>query len=380
MVALPLLAANMAAAIVFVILLLPGVLKGESVSGTVAAAMVERIALNAQLDQEITELKQKAQSGVCVGDGKSATQQEPPMAQRDVASAGNVEEPPPPPQPGPASRFPGAGLPMPSLPKIERFEPKEAIVASDGEDLPLVDLLERSVVMIIVQGTEGTSPSIGTGFLIDADHIVTNQHVVGEAGEALIVNKHLGRIITGRVVGRTDGPAKKGELDLAVLRLAERPSELAPLRVAKNGRKLQSVISAGFPGFLLKVDADFQRLQEGDFSAAPELIINSGQIRRPGQASAAVSFILHSAEIAQGNSGGPLVDACAQVLGVNTLIMEGGEQSYRTSWALTGEALLSFLASKGMSATPAETACNPQDSREGESASGSPNAAPARNP
>lgn len=387
--ALPILVANIAAAIIFIVLLLPGVLNGETINAQAAAAMAERMEHNAQLDQEIARLKQEAESAACVGDGQPAAQGEQPgnqpgdqpAGQEDVASTGNPKEPPSLPGPAlPASKPPAPVIPIPALPKIEPLNPKEAIVENDGENLPLVDLLERSVVMVVVQGGEGQNPSLGTGFLIDANNVVTNQHVVGEAGEALIVNKHLGRIVAGQVVARTDGPAEKGELDLAVLQMSESPSELTPLRIAKNGRKMQPVISAGFPGFLLKVDSDFRRLQEGDLSAAPEMIMNSGRVRRPGQESAPVPFILHSAEIAQGNSGGPLVDACGQVLGVNTLIQDGTEQSYRTSWALTGEALLGFLATKGMSAVPAETACYPQNPGKDESASRPSDTAPPKEP
>jgi S1-C subfamily serine protease len=322
MAGVPVLIANIVAAIAIVVLLLPGVRGAQPIGRSELLAADAALSRNEQLSQEIAALERKSATAVCSAE--------------DAAGASGDSK----------GLVPGT-----PLPPVQPSDPLNSTVEVGGEDLPLVDLIERSVVMIIAKGQNASGNSLGSGFLIDRQRVVTNQHVVGDETDVLVVNKRLGRILPAKVVARTDAPARKGELDLAVLEMSEAPGELAPLPIASSARKLQSVVSAGYPGFLLQVDSDLQRLVGGDLSAAPEMIMNDGVVRRPGQASAAVPFILHSADIAQGNSGGPLVDACGQVLGVNTLTQADGEENYRTGWALASEALLAFLASKGIAAT-----------------------------
>lgn len=252
---------------------------------------------------------------------------------------------------------------QPALPPIAPIaDSKDEMVENNGEDMPLVELLERSVVMVVTPAASAGSAnqSIGSGFLIDERRIVTNQHVVGNNSEVMVVNKRLGRPTVARVIATTPGPASKGQPDFALLVLGEASVELAALPIARNARKMQRVVSAGYPGFLLQSDADFQRLLAGDNGAAPELILNDGIVRRPVQASAEVPFVLHSADIAQGNSGGPLVDVCGQVLGVNTLVSPVAEQSYSVGWALASEALLTFLSSHDVTPTATASPCAPQ--------------------
>lgn len=246
----------------------------------------------------------------------------------------------------------------PPLPPVTPPDPRDALVGSGDAATPLVEVIERGVVMVIAEQGE-SQLGLGSGFLIDPRHVVTNQHVMGDADTAMIVNRYLGRAVEGRVIARTDVASPKQAPDFAVLELPEPLEGLTPLAIAAGARKLQSVVSAGFPGFLLGTDSDFQRLRAGDLSAAPEVILSEGVVRRPGNVKDATPIILHSADIAQGNSGGPLVDACGQVLGVNTLTVADGEDSYRAGFALASEALLAFLEPLGLSARLGEP-CQPR--------------------
>ena len=335
--AVPVVVANLIAAAVLVTLLIPGILTArpgaEDIASTARAA--ERIEA---LNREIGDLHRQSELAVC------APEQ---AGNPDVGSEATALPPPP-----------GTLPPIAPRPDV-----KQTVVegAGDGEDMQLVELLERSVVMVVARTTGGTNEhSIGTGFMIGSQHAITNQHVVGDQTMVDVTSKRLGRVLTAKVVARTPGAAKKGELDFAILVFAEALPELVALPIADNGRKTQSVLSAGYPGFLLGVDAGFQKLAQGDTSAAPELIVSVGAIRLPAQVGVDVPFILHTADIAQGNSGGPLVDACGQVLGVNTLNLSAGEKNYSVGWAIAGSSLMDFLKESGVAANRATKSCRPQ--------------------
>src|SRR5262249_52268250 len=73
-------------------------------------------------------------------------------------------------------------------------------------------------------GREGA----GSGFVWDpAGHIVTNDHVAGDAEEIAVVLDD-GRSITAKVVGRAAGA------DLAVLRLDATPGDLRPIPIGRS--------------------------------------------------------------------------------------------------------------------------------------------------
>lgn len=232
------------------------------------------------------------------------------------------------------------------------IEPRRAPTRDGGSTVSLAEAMERGVALIL------SSSGSGTGFLINADHLVTNHHVVGDDDEVLVVNKHLGRVLRAAVVARSPGEPIKEHLDFALLKLAENPAELRPFALSAAHGRLDEVFAAGFPGFLITRDAGLQALREGDMSAAPEIISTVGNIVRPAQMEGQASYILHSAEVAPGNSGGPLIDACGRAIGVNTLVGAQDEaRAFRTSLALDGEQTARFLNTYGASFRLEESVC-----------------------
>lgn len=174
------------------------------------------------------------------------------------------------------------------------------------------DRLDQSVVRIFVVGPEGTFS--GTGFVINRDgYIATNFHVIEDHLE-----RQWGIFIADRGANELDRrPAQlvksfAGE-DLAILRtpgLKRRPVIFAK---AHGGDPLKSAeISAmGFPAVGDRLgpvdDASFvsgtvSRVYSASWTAgAPEIPI-----------------IQHTAPTNPGNSGGPLLNRCGQVIGINT--------------------------------------------------------------
>ena len=57
-----------------------------------------------------------------------------------------------------------------------------------------------------------------------------------------------------------------------------------------------------------------------------------------------------SASIAKGNSGGPLVDGCGRVVGINTFINVDQSQSSKINYAIRSQVIATFLQAAGTSA------------------------------
>ncbi|MFD6141441.1 S1C family serine protease [Promicromonospora sp. NPDC060271] len=140
----------------------------------------------------------------------------------------------------------------------------------------------------------------GSGVIIDANHVVTNGHVVvgSETVELLLDD---GSSVTGRVLGADE------RNDIAVVE-----ADLGGARAAALGRSAglqigQPVIAVGSPLGLT-----------GSVTAGVVSAVDRSSGNYPGP------MIQTDASINQGNSGGPLVDLSGQVVGINTAIATVG--------------------------------------------------------
>jgi serine protease Do len=141
---------------------------------------------------------------------------------------------------------------------------------------------------------------LGTGVIIDsAGHIVTNNHVVGEADEVTVRVYQDQKSYKAKVIG-TDPRS-----DLAVIKIEA--AKLQPARLG-NSDALEIgewVVAAGNPFGLDNT------ITAGIVSAKGRSLMNSGQYE---------DFIQTDAAINPGNSGGPLVNLDGDVVGINTAI------------------------------------------------------------
>ena len=248
----------------------------------------------------------------------------------------------------------------PSLgPDRQAAVPPGAVAPAPGQPFQgtLGQLLTQAVVLIIAPGAEGTSS--GTGFFIAPDTIVTNRHVIEGADpqKLLVTSKKLGRLTRVSVVAQTPD-SEIGNADVAVLHV-EGETGVQPLAFSTVAAPLDAVIAAGFPGLLLQSDEAFARLKDGDASAVPEVILTDGKINAIQSAPGGLKIMPHSAAVSGGNSGGPLVDACGRVLGINTFITANREQVVHANYAQKTEGVLAFLKEKGVAASDVTTACTP---------------------
>jgi len=153
-------------------------------------------------------------------------------------------------------------------------------------------------------GEPETSKDFGSGLIIDPGGLVlTNNHVV-EGAESILVKLSSGYGGRAFVVG-TDSLT-----DLALLRIGQGgPLQAAPLGDSDTVRVGDWVIAIGNPLFY-------------------EHSVTVGVVSAKGRAnftSPFDNFIQTDAAINRGNSGGPLINAQGEVIGINTLISVYGQ-------------------------------------------------------
>ncbi len=142
--------------------------------------------------------------------------------------------------------------------------------------------------------------SLGSGVIVDTNgHIITNHHVIQDASE-IRVQLADGRVATPTVVG-TDS-----DTDLAVLRVAVPDLPVMPLGRSDELRAGDVVLAIGNPLGLS------QTVTQGIVSA-----IGRGSLRLATFA----DFIQTDAAINFGNSGGALINADGELIGINTAVL-----------------------------------------------------------
>jgi S1-C subfamily serine protease len=156
-------------------------------------------------------------------------------------------------------------------------------------------------------GKTQTQRALGSGFVIDkAGHIVTNYHVVRGANTIQVSFSNNERY-KARLVGVDPST------DIAVLKVAVKARALKPLPLGDSDtvRVGDQVIAIGNPfGLDRSVTAG---------------IVSAVQRRISAPNNLSISHVIQTdAALNHGNSGGPLLDAQGQVIGVNAQIETGG--------------------------------------------------------
>jgi S1-C subfamily serine protease len=203
-----------------------------------------------------------------------------------------------------------------------------------------IDAAARGVVRVIIVEKDGDQlvpVSHGTGFAVAPERIVTNSHVVQQAQQDPnlyigIVPSDGGEAVYGRLV------AVSPRNDLALV-ATTKAMHLPPLTISGNpNTEAGAVVAVGYPQ---NVDRA-QGLNMADLFRAQPPVESSGSLagRRPSRQ---FDTLLHTAPIARGNSGGPLLDSCGRVLGVNSFGAESEGADAGFYFAISTRELLPFL-------------------------------------
>ena len=209
-----------------------------------------------------------------------------------------------------------------------------------------VEAASRGVVRVVLIGEENGQPapvSHGTGFAVSPTRIVTNAHVVSEAAQddtlriGIVPPEGAGGAFA-RVI------AISPRNDLALLEIAKGSLRLPPLALAGGALgNLGEVAAVGYP---MNVDLA-QGLDIADIFRAQPPVKSRGFLsgERPSRQ---FDTILHTAPIARGNSGGPLLDPCGRVIGVNSFSADANGGDAEFYFAVSLRELLPFLKASGV--------------------------------
>ncbi|WP_422387060.1 trypsin-like peptidase domain-containing protein [Anabaena sphaerica] len=189
-------------------------------------------------------------------------------------------------------------------------------------------LAQNSEEQTRIRVNQAASPSVvyinmgkssGSGFIVSRDGlIITNAHVLEDASSTVTVVLSDGRRLPADIIGF----AKNG-LDLAAIKILNQ-NNLPALPLAKSAKTGQSVYAIGSP---------FGYENPNNFTAG--VVSNIDNL---------AGVIKHDARINSGNSGSPLLNSQAQVIGVNTAVRldrQGGNSGI--SIAISVDKLQGFL-------------------------------------
>ncbi|GAB4505513.1 MAG: trypsin-like peptidase domain-containing protein [Anaerolineales bacterium] len=158
----------------------------------------------------------------------------------------------------------------------------------------------------------GRTPDVqssGSGVIVSSDgYIVTNNHVVEDAAELRVILSD-GSELPAKLVS-TDIFA-----DLAVLKADGKMPAVATIGNSDNLKAGETVIAIGSP------------LGEFRNTVTVGVISATGRALDTGRGYFMEDLLQTDAAINQGNSGGPLVNLNGEVIGINTLIVRGGNGS-----------------------------------------------------
>lgn len=216
---------------------------------------------------------------------------------------------------------------------------------------------DRSIGRVVVQLSDGVG--LGTGFVIGAVpgskdlYFATNHHVIDGAESIQIGFGLKDRVV---VYSATVAVKSRGH-DMAVLRLKVKGNEnhTTPILVLAHREieKGEEAYAIGYPGVADNSVADWT--SPDGF----ETTLTVGRVSRVTNGSweksdTPIEIVQHTAAINGGNSGGPLLDVCGRVIGVNTATARHGTDTHVSS---SSNSLGNFLNDSGILFTKSSALC-----------------------
>jgi putative serine protease PepD len=200
-----------------------------------------------------------------------------------------------------------SGVQTPAPQTVIGAPPAAAVPSNASPDWASVFSKIAPNVVVVQNATDHSS---GTGFYFDANHVLTNAHVVGSAKSVRVA--HLPASGGGATETQSAAVlARDPQLDLAVLALSQPASPTLAFGSVSDVRVGDEVMAVGEPQGLAWT-ATFGRVSA---------VRPGGDVGHP-----AVSTVVQfDAAVNPGNSGGPLVTRDGRVIGLVTFGRSGSE-------------------------------------------------------
>ncbi len=204
-----------------------------------------------------------------------------------------------------------------------------------ADDSEVVNEMRNGVVQVGLYYVDkgGTHHYIqgGTGFLINEQNLLTNQHVVVMSNETKAaasqafgvdfvndskLDVRVEVVVTRDVRIEASVVQSSAEMDVAILEMSDPIYDRTPLTLGDSSTVTESttVYALGFP-VVPELVQDVQYYTYNDVTVTSNIVSKKVELN-------ATPFIQHSAKISDGNSGGPLVqvssDGVGSVVGINT--------------------------------------------------------------
>ena len=226
-----------------------------------------------------------------------------------------------------------------------------ALPARAADDISAASRSVVRVVTIAMVDGEVVGFGHGSGIAVSPTRIVTNAHVV-ESAVQYPNNVALGVVPSE---GQKSYAGKLIAIDTARdLALVEITGARLPAAAVYSGpiEAGDDVVALGYPG-----NVDLATARSAADYITPRTPVRSEGNMSNMQAIDGVATLVHTAKISRGNSGGPLVDQCGRIVGINTFITRADDGDSPFAFAISTRELARFLADAGQSYASVGTPC-----------------------
>lgn len=210
----------------------------------------------------------------------------------------------------------------PSLSKADKQANPSQTASEDGESAGARIYREQADAVVEIRASledsaeELVRVSMGTGFFIDGEHVLTNYHVVGKSEQIQVLLRD-GTRLEARVVG-----TEFYRSDLALLRVQGTGPKAVTLGDSDSAKVGDPVFTIGHP------------MGELPFVLSSGYL--SGEVRTVSTGEESISMMQINASVNKGNSGGPLFDAQGRVIGIVTAKYSTGVDDNGVKTSLEG--------------------------------------------
>ncbi len=248
--------------------------------------------------------------------------------------------------------------------------------AGDNIGQDTLNRLKAATVQVKVEYAQPfeNNSSWGTGFLVGPGLVMTNAHVVSDKipTRVFVHNDYLSPVEARVVAFRYDtNDVDKGDIveyiahtimkrarisginlanpftsyDVALLSFDPNAAQNLPmLAFSPQAIPNESVYAIGYPGADQPSEHRWQQYSSSSRSSTP-VTVTAGRVRQVIEG--APRLVMHDALSKFGNSGGPVVNARGEVVGMQTWSAEADGQGTVISFALSGNDLANFVRQRG---------------------------------